>query len=100
MTDNDTMLLAYAEEEGCELQLWDMMTQTIKKSQWYSLVQEIDHYTHRPSFAIIFNKHGYQLVLGLYGELTVIDLETLEKLKILDEGTSTEIMDIASTPCG
>ena len=52
MTDNDTMLLAYAEEEGCELQLWDVTIQKMINSQWYSLVQEIEHHTHRACCAI------------------------------------------------
>jgi hypothetical protein len=38
--------------------------------------------------------------VGLFGELAVVDLESLEKLKTLDEGTSTEVIGMASSPCG
>jgi hypothetical protein len=72
----------------------------MKGHKWYDLVQEYEHPSHRACFAIIKNKSGSQLALGLFGEIIVVDLETLEEIRVLDDGITTECMDLASSPCG
>ena len=50
---------------------------------------------------MVQNNSGHHLALGLYGELLLINIDSLESLPDpLDDGIATEIIDIAATPCG
>ena len=64
------------------------------------MVETSESDIHKVCFAIVYTKQGYQMAVGLFGELALIDLETLQKTRTLEKTNHTEIIDLTSSPCG